>query len=346
MCNKIIFLIVLAILGSSCSGKKSDSKNSAKGNVISYIEGLVVKPSILAQNISVSGTIKPYEETELMPDLTGRIVAINFQEGAYVKKGTLLIQLYNDDIKAQLHKLKAQLDIAIATEKRQKELVTLNGISKQEYDQTMLSVEVIKADIDILMAQLRKTEILAPFDGVVGLRNISIGAVVTPTTYLVIIRQVDKLKLEFNVPGKYTNDVREGKKISFTVQGSEDKFQAEIVATENGLDNYTRNLKIMAVLNSNYKSLVPGMYANVELPLKENKNAILVPTQAIIPQARNKKVIISNKGKALFKIVKTGVRQESLIEVTEGVKPGDTLVTTGILFIRPDAVLKFSKVIN
>jgi membrane fusion protein (multidrug efflux system) len=341
------YLIIGFVLYSSiaCSDKKNNNSSSAKGSIISHIEGVVIKPSLLEQSISVSGTIVPDEETELMPDITGRVVAINFTEGYAVKKGTLLIQLYNDDLKAQYKKLQAQLEIAKALEKRQSELVSLNGISQQEYDQTVISVTALSADVDVIKAQLRKTEIQAPFDGVVGIRNISVGAIVTPTTPLVMIRQLDKLELEFNIPGKYAGDIKMGNKVNFTIQGKEDKYIALISASENGINNTTRNLKLKATI-SNSKGLVPGMYANVELALRENKNAIMIPTQAIIPQERNKKVIVSKNGKAVFKVVKTGVRQESSIEITEGIKPGDTVITTGILFIRPGSVLKFDKVIN
>jgi membrane fusion protein, multidrug efflux system len=335
---------ILIVIVCSCNVKTERNKVQAATKTVGFIEGTVVKTSVLEQTIQVSGTVKSNEETVLMPDISGRVVSINFQEGLEVKKGTLLVQLFNDDLKAGLQKLQAQLDIAEQTVKRQNELVKINGISLESYDQAVLQVNSIKADIEVIKAQLRKTEVTAPFDGTIGLRNVSIGAIVTQATPLATIRQLDRLKLEFSFPGKYNTEVRKGTRLSFTVQGTSDKFEATVMATEEGIDAGTRNLKAKALVNANRNALVPGMYANVELHLKENLHALMIPTQAIIPEERNKKVIRSKEGKAEFVIVETGVRQASNIEVLTGIEAGDTVVTTGILFIKPGSALKFAKV--
>jgi membrane fusion protein, multidrug efflux system len=340
----LLFIPVSVILMSSCSGKAEKNKALAKSNTVSFIEGIVVKPSVLEQTILVSGTLKPFEETVLLPDVSGRVVAINFQEGMLVRRGTLLVQLFNDDLKAQLHKLEAQLDIARQTEKRQNELLKISGISQENYDQAVLQVHSVMADKEVIQAQLRKTEILAPFDGTIGLRNISVGAVVTQATALATIRQLNPLKLEFSFPGKYISEIRKGTLLNFTAQGIENKFNAVVMATEEGIDAGTRNLQAKALVQGNNGSLVPGMYANVELRLKENKNALMIPTQAIIAEERNKKLIVARAGKAEFVVVKSGVRQASNIEILSGIKAGDTIVTTGIMFIKPGSALKFAKV--
>ncbi len=184
------------------------------------LKGWWPKPSLLEQNIVVSGTLRPFEETVLMPDVGGRVVSINFQEGMHVTKGTLLVQLFNDDLKAQLHKVEAQKELAEQTEKRQRELIKISGISQLDYDQSVLQVNSLNADIEVIKAQLRKTEILAPFDGVIGLRNISVGAVVSQSTPLATIRQLSPMKLEFSFPGKYITAVKKGTRLKFTVQGS------------------------------------------------------------------------------------------------------------------------------
>ena len=160
--------------------QKPTTTRQPKAILLDFIEGVIARPALLEQNIVVSGTLKPFEETVLMPDVGGRVVSINFQEGMHVTKGTLLVQLFNDDLKAQLHKLQAQKDLAEQTEKRQSELIKINGISQLDYDQSVLQVNSFNADIEVIMAQLRKTEIVAPFDGVIGLRNVSVGAVVSP----------------------------------------------------------------------------------------------------------------------------------------------------------------------
>jgi membrane fusion protein (multidrug efflux system) len=335
----------LVILLNACAAKTENNKAAAnKSNTVGFIEGVVAKPSLLEQNIIVSGTLKPFEETVLMPDVGGRVVSINFQEGMHVTKGTLLVQLFNDDLKAQLHKLQAQKDLAVQTEKRQSELIKINGISQLDYDQSVLQVNSFNADIEVIMAQLRKTEILAPFDGVIGLRNVSVGAVVSPSTALATIRQMSPMKLEFSFPGKYISSVKKGTRLNFTVQGNNNTYSATVMATEEGIDASTRNLQAKALVSGKTDGLIPGLFANVSLILDENPGALMIPTQAIIPDAQNKKVIVSRAGVASFTVVTTGVRQATDIEITSGIRAGDTVVTTGVQFIKPGSSLKFAKV--
>lgn len=348
MKNQRIFLLcILALifeLPSCINGTKGKDEFGKRTNAPFVAEGYIVKPSILDQSISVSGTLKPFEETVLMPDVSGRVISINLPEGKMVKKGTLLVKLFDNDLQASLKKLQTQLSLAEQTEKRQNELLKVSGISQLEYDQTELQVHSIKDDIEYLKAQISKTEVVAPFDGVIGLRNISVGAQVTPSISLATIRMINQLKLDFSIPEKYSREVREGKRVLFTVQGDDKKYEGKVIATEESIELNTRNLKVRAVVDGNTSSLKPGAYANVELALEEEKDALMVPTQAIIPQERNKKVIVVKGGVATFVTVKTGIRDAAKIEVLTGLKPGDTVATTGILFIKPKGKVKFSKI--
>jgi len=341
----LLILLLFPILFISCHpGAKDKNKDTKRPNSISFVEGFIVKPTVLDQTVMVSGTLKSFEETVLMPDVAGRVVVINLPEGKFVKKGTLLIRLFDDDLKAGLKKLQTQLQLAEQTQKRQSELLKVSGISQLEYDQTELQVHSILDDIEVLKAQISKTEIVAPFDGIIGLRNVSVGAQVTPSIALATIRMVNELKLDFSVPEKYGKEIKEGKKVKFTVQGDETEYEAEVMASEEGIDASTRNLKVRAIVKTHQAALKPGAFANVELALSENKNALMIPTQAVIPSERDKQVIIVKNRKAKFVTVKTGVRQASTLEVLEGLKPGDTVVTTGLLFIKPKVEVKFSKV--
>jgi membrane fusion protein, multidrug efflux system len=329
----------------SCTnGTKENNSQGKKLNNPFVAEGYIVRTEVLDQSIAVSGTLKPFEETVLMPDVSGRVIALNLPEGKFVKKGTLLVKLFDGDLQASLKKLYTQLAIAEQTEKRQTELLKVSGISQLEFDQTKLQVNSILDDIEYAKAQISKTEVVAPFDGMIGLRNVSIGAQVAPSIPLATIRMTNRLKLDFSVPEKYSKEITEGKTIRFTVQGDEKEFAGKVMATEESIEMNTRNLKVRAVVEENSLSLKPGAYASVELNLTENKNALMIPTQAIIPQERNKKVILVKDGSAVFVTVKTGVREAEKIEITEGLNPGDTIATTGILFIKPKGKVKFSKI--
>jgi membrane fusion protein, multidrug efflux system len=337
-------VLFLTFIFFSCRSKAPETISAKQKMSNLKVEGIIVKPSLLDETIMVSGTLKPYEETVLMPEVSGRIVSINLKEGGSVKHGILLVKLFDGDLQAQLNKTEAQLKIAEETLKRQSELIKVSGISQSDFDQAKLEVNSIKADIEVLKVQIRKTEVRAPFDGTIGLRNISLGAQVTPSTDLVTIRDVSQLKLDFSVPEKYSKEIKTGTKVKFTVQGDDKKYDASVMATEQGIEASTRNLKIRAVVKSKSQSLVPGAFTNVELRLNENSHALLVPTQSIIPQERTKKIIVADEGHAKFITVKTGIRTNSKIEVLTGINAGDTVITTGILFLKPGAVLKFSKV--
>ncbi len=338
-----IFLSFILIAGVSCSGNKK-KKEGKEAPSISFIEGYVVTPSVVDETIGISGTLKPFEETVLMPEMPGRVVMINLPEGQLVKKGTMLVKIFDLDLQAQLKKAQTQYAIGKQILDRQAELLKADGISQVEYDQQDLVVTSANNDIDLLKAQISKTEVLAPYDGVIGLRNISLGAQVTQSTPLTTIRESDKLKLDFSVPGKYSQMIHQGTKVRFSVEGDDNKFDAVVMATEEGIDQNTRNLKARAIVTAHSPSLTPGAYASVELRLSQNRSALLVPTQAIIMKERNKSVIICKGGKAVFVPIKTGVRQAGNIEVITGLNAGDTVVTTGVLFIKPDMELTFAKI--
>jgi membrane fusion protein (multidrug efflux system) len=145
---------------------------------------MVVSPQALSADIRVPGTIMASESTEIHPEVSGRIVDLNLREGGYINKGALIAKLYDGDIQAQLKKLEVQLKIAEQTEQRQGQLLEIQGISKQDYDMSLLQVQTLKADIEINREAIRKTEIRAPFSGKLGLKNVSPGAYVTPANIL------------------------------------------------------------------------------------------------------------------------------------------------------------------
>lgn len=324
--------------------KSKDKKQDSKEKVQKKVDAFVVKPSLLISEITVTGSLLAYDEVELKNEVAGRVVLINLPEGKFVKKGTLLVKLYDDDLQATMKKLQSQLAIQEQIYKRQTELIKVSGISQNDYEQTLLQVNNIKADIAEEKALIRKMEVRAPFDGIIGLRNISIGAVINTSTLLATIRTSNKLKLDFFVPEKYGAEISAGMKVKFTMYNEGKLYDATVIATERGIDNTTRNLKVRALINASSKELIPGAFANVQLKLGNNPNALMIPTQAVIPQEGDKSVILARKGKAHFVTIKTGIRKASKVEVTEGLEPGDTIITSGILFLKEKSKLSYSTI--
>lgn len=307
------------------------------------LQGFVAKSKNLSNNVVASGTLMAAEQVEIHPEVAGRIVSLNINEGRPVAAGTLLVKLYDADLQAQFRKLQVQKENQEKIVERSKKLLSADNISQQDYDLTTTQLNSILSDMDLIKAQIEKTQVRAPFSGVIGLRNVSLGAYVTPSTIISKLQQINPLKIDFFIPEKYSNTISEGEMVTFSVDGFKEEFTGKIYAIEPDIDQSTRSLKIRAFVNNPSAKLHPGSFAKVNLDI-ENITAIIIPTQAIIPQTRGKKVVISKNGKAVFQDVVTGLRDENNIQVTSGLSAGDTVVTTGLLFVKPEQSLKFTKV--
>jgi membrane fusion protein, multidrug efflux system len=340
----IFFIFLISACGSKTKKTDPPSKNNAtpSAHAALSVDGYIIHPSVLHSSIEVAGTLLPFEETDIHPEVSGKVTYLAIKEGAHVQKGILLARLFDGDLQAQLQKLKVQLQVAEKTQERQQELLKIGGISQQDYDLSVLDVSSIKADMQVLQAAIDKTIIKAPFNGKVGFKNISIGAFITPTTVITTIRQDTKLKLEFSIPEKFTPKVKLGNVINFTTESTGKNYQAKIYATESGITEENRSLKVHAVVENIDKNITAGSFAKVAFDMGDNNDAVMIPTQAIIPQARDKQVIVYNGGNADFRIVTTGTRDSAKVEILSGLSIGDTVITTGLLSIKPGSKINLS----
>ena len=310
------------------------------------VDAFLVEQSSVSENVEVPGTLFPFEETQIRAETGGRIIKLNIEEGATVSRGTLLVKIFDQDLQAQLQKLQVQLKINEKTEERNRELLSINAISQQDYDLSTLNVENLRADIEAVKIAISKTEILAPYSGRLGLRNVSLGSYISPSDIVATIRQVDKLKLEFSIPEKYAKEIGKGYTVRFRVDGGKQEHQAVVLATENSVDQNTRTLKVRGVVKEIDRELVPGLFAKVNLQLGKNSNALKVPSQAIIPNVRNKQVIVLRKDSVRFTVVETGIRDSAFVQILDGLQPGDTVITTGLMAIRPTTKVKIQRMIS
>jgi len=350
MKNAIAILVLPLLILTGCDSKQntkiSATAPASPKNTSITSEGYLVKISTVSNSIEVPGNLMPFESTELHPEVSGRVVILNVKEGSNVPQGLLLVKLFDGDLQAQLKKLQVQSSISQKTLQRQGELLKISGISQQEYDLSGLEVNNLKADMDVIQTAIQKTEIHAPFNGRLGLRSISMGAYVTPQTVIATIQQVNKLKLEFTIPEKYTSNVSVGQPVNFTVEGNNKRYAASVIATESAVAENNRSLRIRAAVTVKDPKLVPGAFAKVLMDFGKDDKALLIPSQAIIPGARNKQVILFKNGVARFVVVGTGVRDSSQVQITSGLSAGDTVVTTGLLSIKPEGKLTISRVSN
>lgn len=321
------------------------SKFGGKANAAAVpVTGFIVRSQVLESNLNANGTINAYEQTDLRAEISGRIVAILFKDDQPVKKGQLLIQIYNDDLKANLSKSTAVLKQTQDRLKRQEKLLEIGGVSTEEVEETQTEAATQKAEIDYLNFQITKTEIYAPFDGIVGIRDISIGNYVNSSAVIATVYQVNPLKIDFTVPEKYLPYIRKGMKIRFTTDVNKKEYEGEIAAINPMIDPSTRMVRLRAYTSNSDHTLTPGSFAHIQVDFKITENAILIPTQAVIPILKGKKVFVSKGGKAEEKIIETGERTADMIEVTTGLTVGDTVLTTGILQVRKGSDIKFSEV--
>lgn len=346
----LLLLPVLFFAFASCGGKKKKVAAPQQGGAARTppmrVDGYIVRAESFQENVEVPGTIVANEVAEIHPEVSGRIVQLNVVEGKYISKGALLAKLYDGDLRAQLNKLQVQLALAKKTEERQAQLLKIQGISQQDYDISLLQVNSLNADIGILQTSIAKTVVRAPFSGKIGLQKVSPGSYVTPSSVIATISQTDQLKLDFSVPEKYTGQIRTGQVVTFTIEGSKKQLQARIVATESNVMEATRTLTVRAAITGKDEALIAGAFAKVQLSFEPDPNTILIPTQAVLPQARGKKVILYKGGTAVFADVITGVRDSARVQIREGLKAGDTLVVTGLLSVRPEAKIQIGKIVN
>lgn len=298
------------------------------------VSGFLIQPTQLNDFYKSTGTLRPDEEVELAFETSGKIVGINFTEGTRVKKGDLLAKINDRPLQAQLQKLRAQQKLIEEKEFRQRSLLTKDAISQESYDQILTELQTNKADINLILARISETELRAPFNGIIGLRYVSEGSFTNPSTKIARLVKISPIKLEFSIPERYADQVKIGFPVSFTVDGSNNTFAAEVYAVDPQIEEQTHTIVIRALYPNQNEELKSGRFASVTLLLSKIENTIAIPSEALIPEMEGEMVYVYRKGKASSIKVQTGLRTESLIQITDGLKFGDTLLTTGILQLR------------
>lgn len=337
----LVKIFLLPSQASEARGGRAGGKGGGKGGgkVVS-VQVMVVQPRELREQILATGTTLASEDVVLKNEAGGRVVRIAFTEGGTVKKGDLLVKINDADLQAQ--KAKAQANLAVAKEKetRQKSLFDKGSISPEEYELAANVLALATADLSLLEAQIAKTEVRAPFAGTIGLRQASEGDYLPAGASLANLVAADPLKIEFSVPEKYFERVRRGAAITFTVQGITGERQGKIYAGEAKVDPATRTVRFRAVAANPGNRIPAGAFARVELELGDKKSALLVPSECLVPDFKGQSVYVVKGGVALYQPVTTGIRGAAEVEITAGLSFGDSVVTRGVLLLRPGAVVE------
>jgi len=347
--NWIIVVIIIALLIASkfvFFSKKVEKTMSPldKKNLPVAVNYYVTRATSFNNDVFTTGKIGALNEIDILPEVNGKITEIYFKEGETVSKGALLVKLNSADLEAQLLKTRTQSKLSDQKLGRLKKLLSINGVSQEEYDMQENELAGFKADEAYLQAQLAKTNIVAPFSGVIGLKNISEGSFVSTATPIVSLIQLQPLFVEFSIPEKYSEIFKKGMRVNFSNDNlnTTKTFSATIYAIEPKVEETTKTIKARAMYNGT-QTFYPGSFVKVFVNLGQTNNALMVPTQCVIATLKGQKVFVSRAGAAAEVQVEIGVRTDQQIEILKGLVPGDTVITTGLLSVRKDSKLKLLK---
>jgi len=345
----ILYFLAAIIIGAAIfkifkDRQKKHSIQAPAAERVFPAEGFLVRDTIVNYELNTIGTIRANESVDIVSEISKRLISINFQEGTYVTKGTLLFKLDDADLKARLEKLTIMEALALQNEQRNKTLLEKGGISQEIYDGVLNNLKTIQADIHLINVELDKTEIKAPFSGKIGLRYVSEGAFVTPDMILTTLQDVSRVRIDLSVPERYANSLKTNMVIVFTTPANPKEFSATIKAIQPNIDIGTRNIQIMAMADNKNGMLFPGSSIKVTLEFEESERSIFVPTQCLIPSLKGYNVYIVKNGEVRMNQVTTGRRTNESVQLLDGTEIGDTLVMTNILRIRPGSLVTIDKI--
>lgn len=340
----IFFILFQSNFFAEDKNKSASKNNTANKNKETFVRAMIIKSNALNNRLRVTGTIVANEEVMITSEINGMITQINFQEGTNVSKGMLLVKINDADLKAQFEKLTFREELLAKKEFRQKKLLEKGGVSQDEYDTGLAELNAIKAEKRELEAKIAKTQVLAPFSGTIGLRQISQGAYINAGTPITKLVNIDRLKVEFSVPEKYITKLKLGQKCIINFGETENKYEANIYAIEPKLNLNTRTMTAKAWISKSTDELKPGAFVKVEIIWDSFDKAMEIPTYALIPDIDAPKVYQYKNGKAVSKIVKTGIRSSEMVQIEEGIMENDTIITSGIMNLRPNIAVKLLEV--
>ncbi|WP_022835252.1 efflux RND transporter periplasmic adaptor subunit [Salisaeta longa] len=342
------WVVALGVMGLLAWPKISASGDAASSNRGAApplgVDVTVVTPTTVTERIETTGTLRANESVALTAETSGKITSLRFAEGDRVAAGQLLFTINSAELEAQRERLSHELSLAREQAQRQAQLLQQGGVSQETYDETLTRVQVLEAEQALLDAQIAKTKVRAPFGGTVGLRYVSEGSYLTPQTTVAMLHDLNPLKLDFSVPEQYAGRVAPGQPIRFRVRGGDTVHTATIYAQASTIDPETRTLPLRARLANPARRLRPGAFADITVPLQATRDALTVPTFAVLPELGTQQVFVLERGVAQPRNVTLGVRGDSAVQITEGLAAGDTVITSGLQRLRGGLPVRVERV--
>lgn len=287
---------------------------------------------------TVLGSLRPNESVVIRPEVAGRVTSIGFQEGQTVKQGSVLFKLNTNVLDANLAESRAALKLAEAGFTRLEGLRGKSLVSQQEFDESNARLEQARASVTAQEAALAKMTLTAPFGGIVGVRQVSLGAYVKEGDAMVTLDDIDPIKVDAYIPEAYISQVRQNQKFTaeFDAYPGE-RFAGEVYAIDTAIDPAARTLLLRGRIPNPKRVLRPGMFARIQVILSESEQAISIPEQAIVPAGDSVSVYKVVDGKAVMTKVTVGARETGRVFIRQGLKAGDVVVTAGQAKLRDGA---------
>lgn len=322
-------IVALALCLPTADALAQESKPAVR------VEAQVIEPTPLVESVSAIGTLNSNESVVVRPEIDGRIVEIAFDEGEPVAGGDVLVKLDSEVYRTQLAEAQARLELSGRTYERAKALFDKGHGSAQTLDEAQAQRRADQAAVSVASAWVNKTTIRAPFDGILGLRHVSIGDYIRAGEDIVNLENIDPLKVDFSLPERYLRMVSEGSQVDVELDAFPgERYSGTVYAINPKIDPGGRSVALRATLDNSDGRLRPGLFARVKLIVDERQSALIVPEEAIVPRGDQRYVFVVEDGVARMTAVALGLRQTGRVEVVDGLSPGDVVVTAGHAKIR------------
>lgn len=327
----------------STSGQRNATGGAGRTELV--VNATVLQPQTLNNLFRITGVLLPDEEVDMTFESSGKITHIYFNEGTFVQEGTLLAKVNDAPLQAELKKLEAQLPLAEDRLFRQQTLLEKDAISQETYQSVSTQLETLKAEIELVKARIRQTELRAPFSGMIGLRQVSEGAYASPSVVVANLTKISPLKIEFALTQNFVNIIKPGTEIAFSVENDLEVYSASVYAVESRLDVKTLSLFARARYANTDGRIKPGQSASIRIKLDQIDNAIVIPSISTVKEMGRDITYVFENGKAKEVEIITGMRTSSSVEVVKGLSVGDTLLTTGVMQLRSGMPVRIEQIV-
>lgn len=321
---------VLAVALGATTVPGGPAAAQAPGDRAVPVEAKKVEVRPVVDEVNAVGSLRANKSIIVRPEIAGIIASIDVKETERVEKGALLFSLDDIIYQAELEKAEAALRLSKSNYDRAVELFDRGAGTAQTRDETLSKVQSDRAAVNLAKARLSKTKLYAPFAGIVGLKQVDVGAYVNVGQDLISLDDIDPLELDFSLPERYLRFIRDGQAVSLSVDALPgESFEGKISAIGTRVDPGGRSLTIRALIPNPDGKLKPGLFARVSVVAGTRQKAIVIPEQAIIPRGRDFFVYKVAEGKAALTKVEIGLRRYGSVEIVAGLNPGDTVVVAG-----------------